>query len=176
VALFDAVHRGELDAIVMPERPIDILAQQIIAEVACDEIEEQELYGVMLGAYPFRQLDRKTFNEVVKMLADGFTTRRGRRGAHIHRDIITGRLRAKKGARQNAMINGGAIPDLFDYDVIAEPENVYVGSLNEDFAIESMEGDIFQLGNSTWRILGVNESKVRVVDAGASRPHCLLAG
>ncbi|HEX2616103.1 MAG TPA: hypothetical protein VHL57_01110, partial [Flavobacteriales bacterium] len=166
----DAVHRSELDAIVMPEKPIDILAQQIIAEVACEEIPEEELYAVMLGAYPFRALDRKTFDEVVKMLADGFTTRRGKRGAHIHRDIITGRLRAKKGARQIAMISGGAIPDLFDYDVIAEPENVYVGSLNEDFAIESMEGDVFQLGNSTWRILGVSESKVRVVDAEGAPP------
>ncbi|MBK8340321.1 MAG: DEAD/DEAH box helicase [Flavobacteriales bacterium] len=170
VALFDAVRRSELDAIVMPERPIDILAQQMIAEVACDEISEQELYGVMLGSYPFRNLDRKTFDEVVKMLADGFTTRRGKRGAHIHRDIITGRLRARKGARQMAMIGGGAIPDLFDYDVIAEPENVYVGSLNEDFAIESMEGDVFQLGNSTWRILGVSDSKVRVVDAEGQPP------
>ncbi len=178
VALFDAVRRSELDAIVMPERPIDILAQQMIAEVACSDsstgsgqgIEEQELYSVMLGAYPFRALDRKTFDDTVKMIADGFTTRRGRRGAHIHRDIITGRLRAKKGARQNALINGGAIPDLFDYDVIAEPENVRVGSLNEDFAIESMEGDIFQLGNSTWRILGVTASSVRVVDAEGQPP------
>ena len=168
--LLDAVRRSELDAIIMPEKPIDILAQQIVAEVACDEISEDELFAVMLGAYPFRALDRKTYDEVVKMLADGFTTRRGKRGAHIHRDIITGRLRAKKGARQNAILNGGAIPDLFDYDVIAEPENVYVGSLNEDFAIESMPGDVFQLGNSTWRILGVNESKVRVEDAQGQPP------
>jgi len=168
--LLDAVRRSELDAIIMPEKPIDILAQQIVAEVACEEIAEDELFAVMLGAYPFRQLDRKTYDEVVKMLADGFTTRRGKRGAHIHRDIITGRLRAKKGARQYALLNGGAIPDLFDYDVIAEPENVYVGSLNEDFAIESMPGDVFQLGNSTWRILGVNESKVRVEDAHGEPP------
>ncbi|MCB9166970.1 MAG: DEAD/DEAH box helicase [Flavobacteriales bacterium] len=169
-ALLDAVRRGELDAIVMPERPIDILAQQIVAEVACEEITEEELFAVMLGAYPFRQLERKTYDEVVKMLAEGFTTRRGRRGAHIHRDVVTGRLRAKKGARPFALLNGGAIPDLFDYDVIAEPENVYVGSLNEDFAIESLPGDIFQLGNSTWRILGVNESKVRVEDAHGEPP------
>lgn len=168
--LLDAVRRSELDAIIMPERPIDILAQQIVAEVSCEEIADDELFAVMLGAYPFRQLDRKTYDEVVKMLADGFTTRRGKRGAHIHRDIITGRLRAKKGARQYAILNGGAIPDLFDYDVIAEPENVFVGTLNEDFAIESMPGDIFQLGNSTWRILGVNESKVRVEDARGEPP------
>ena len=168
--LFDAVRRSELDAIIMPEKPIDILAQQIVAEVACEEIGEDELFAVMLGAYPFRQLDRKTYDEVVKMLADGFTTRRGKRGAHIHRDIITGRLRAKKGARQYAILNGGAIPDLFDYDVIAEPENVFVGTLNEDFAIESMPGDVFQLGNSTWRILGVTESKVRVEDAHGEPP------
>ncbi len=168
--LLDAVRRSELDAIIMPEQPIDILAQQIVAEVSCDEIADDELFAVMLGAYPFRQLDRKTYDDVVKMLADGFTTRRGKRGAHIHRDIITGRLRAKKGARQYAILNGGAIPDLFDYDVVAEPENVFVGTLNEDFAIESMPGDVFQLGNSTWRILGVNESKVRVEDAHGEPP------
>lgn len=176
VAMFDAIRRGDLDHIIMPERPIDILCQQIVAEVSCaddasgDGISEDELFGLMLGAYPFRALDRATFNEVVKMLADGFTTRRGKRGANLHRDVITGRLRPKKGARQNAILNGGAIPDLFDYDVVAEPENVVVGSLNEDFAIESLEGDIFQLGNNTWRILGVSESKVRVVDAEGQAP------
>jgi ATP-dependent Lhr-like helicase len=92
VALFDAVRRNELDAIIMPEKPLDILAQQIVAEVASDEIPESELYGVMLGAYPFRELIREEFDATVKMLSDGFTTRRGKRGANIHRDIITGRL------------------------------------------------------------------------------------
>ncbi len=173
VAMFDAIRRGDLDRIIMPECPIDILCQQIVAEVSCaDEegITEQELFGIMLGAYPFRSLDQEKFNEVLRMLGDGFTTRRGKRGANIHRDIITGRLRPKKGARQQAILNGGAIPDLFDYDVIAEPENVFVGTLNEDFAIESLEGDVFQLGNNTWRILGVTESKVRVADAEGRPP------
>jgi ATP-dependent Lhr-like helicase len=172
-AMFDAIRRGDLDRIVMPERPIDILCQQIVAEVSCaDEkgITEEELFGIMLGAYPFRELDKPTFNEVLRMLADGFTTRRGKRGANIHRDIVTGRLRPRKGARQHAILNGGAIPDLFDYDVIAEPENVFVGTLNEDFAIESLEGDVFQLGNNTWRILGVTDSKVRVADAEGQPP------
>lgn len=170
VALFDAIRRNELDVIIMPECPLDILAQQVVAEVSTGEIPEAELYSVMLGAYPFRELKREDFDATVKMLSDGFTTRRGKRGANIHRDIITGRLRARKGARQNAIISGGSIPDLFDYDVIAEPENVFIGSLNEDFAIESLPGDVFQLGNSTWRILGVNESKVRVVDAEGAAP------
>ncbi len=173
VAMFDAIRRGDLDRIIMPEKPIDILCQQIVAEVSCaDEegITEEELFGIMLGAYPFRALDKATFSEVLRMLGDGFTTRRGKRGANIHRDIVTGRLRAKKGARQHAILNGGAIPDLFDYDVIAEPENVFVGTLNEDFAIESLEGDVFQLGNNTWRILGVTESKVRVADAEGQPP------
>lgn len=170
VALFDAVRRNELDAIIMPEKPLDILAQQIVAEVASDEIPESELYGVMLGAYPFRELKREEFDATVKMLSDGFTTRRGKRGANIHRDIITGRLRARKGARQHAIISGGSIPDMFDYDVVAEPENIFIGTLNEDFAIESLPGDVFQLGNSTWRILGVSESKVRVVDAEGAPP------
>ncbi|HEY0978417.1 MAG TPA: DEAD/DEAH box helicase [Flavobacteriales bacterium] len=172
-AMFDAIRRGDLDRIIMPEKPIDILCQQIVAEVSCvDEegITEEELFGIMLGAYPFRALDKTLFADVLRMLGDGFTTRRGKRGANIHRDIVTGRLRAKKGARQNAILNGGAIPDLFDYDVIAEPENVFVGTLNEDFAIESLEGDVFQLGNNTWRILGVTESKVRVADAEGQPP------
>lgn len=173
VAMFDAIRRGDLDRIIMPEKPIDILCQQIVAEVSCaDEegITEEELFGIMLGAYPFRGLDKAIFSEVLRMLGDGFTTRRGKRGVNIHRDIVTGRLRAKKGARQHAILNGGAIPDLFDYDVIAEPENVFVGTLNEDFAIESLEGDVFQLGNNTWRILGVTESKVRVADAEGQPP------
>jgi ATP-dependent Lhr-like helicase len=169
-ALFDAVRRGELDRIITPEKPIDILAQQIVAEVASKEYTEDELFNVVRGAYPYRNLTREEFDEVVTMLSDGFTTRRGRRGIYLHRDAINGRLRARRGARLSAITSGGSIPDTFDYDVRLEPTNTFIGTLNEDFAIESSAGDIFQLGNKSWKILRVENNVVRVADAGTTPP------
>ncbi len=168
--LLDAVRRGELDQLRMPEKPLDILAQQIAAEVACQEWGEEELFQLTRQAYPYRNLERKEFDEVVEMLAQGFTTRRGRRGALIHHDAINGRLRARPGARLTALTNGGAIPDAFDYEVRLDPENVLLGSINEDFAIESMPGDIFLLGNRSWLIQRVESSIVRVTDAHGQSP------
>jgi ATP-dependent Lhr-like helicase len=169
-ALIDAVNKGELDRLIIPEKPLDILAQQVVAEVATDEWEVGALYELVTSAYPYRDLSQQEFNEVVKMLADGFTTRRGRRGAYLHHDAINGKVRGRKGARLTALTSGGAIPDTFNYDVVLEPENTYIGNLNEDFAIESMPGDIFQLGNHSWRILRVEEGKVRVQDAKGLPP------
>lgn len=164
-ALLDAVRRGELDRVIIPQKPVDILAQQIVAEVAADEWDTTALYDTVKKAYPFRELERKEFDEIVKMLSEGFTTRRGRRGAYLHHDAVNGKVRGRKGARLTALTSGGAIPDTFNYDVVLEPENTYIGNLNEDFAIESLPGDIFQLGNHSWRILRVEEGKVRVEDA-----------
>jgi len=171
VAIMDAIRHGELDKIIMPEKPLDILAQQLVAETACRDYNEEELFSLVRSAYPYRDLTRKEFDEVLTMLSDGFTTRRGRRGAYLYHDIINRLVSARKGARLTAIISGGSIPDNFDYDVVLEPENVFLGTLNEDFAIESIPGDIFQLGNNSWKILRVENGKVRVEDAHGQPPN-----
>ncbi len=169
-ALLASAARGDLDEIPIPDAPLDILAQQIVAECAAREWSADELYAVVCGAYPYRGLARERFDTVVRMLAEGFTTRRGRRGAYLHLDAVNGRLRGRRGARLTALTGGGAIPDTFDYEVRAEPDETMVGTIHEDFAIESMAGDVFQLGNTSWRILQVAGSTVRVAHAGDQRP------
>ncbi|SMO64491.1 DEAD/DEAH box helicase [Solitalea koreensis] len=171
VAIMDAIHRGELDRIIMPEKPLDILAQQIIAEAACKDYTEEALFALVKKAYPYRDLTRKEFEDVITMLSEGFTSRRGRTSAYIYHDIINEQIKARKGARLTAIMSGGAIPDNFEYDVMLEPENIFLGTLNEDFAIESIPGDIFQLGNNSWKILRVENGKVRVADAAGQPPN-----
>jgi ATP-dependent Lhr-like helicase len=146
------------------------LAQQITAEVSAREWPEDELFSLMRGAYPYRNLKREDFNECVRMLAEGFSTRRGRRGALLHHDAVNKMLRPRKGARLTAITSGGAIPDNADYRVMLEPESIVVGSVNEDFAVESLQGDIFQLGNTSYRILRVERGTVRVEDAHGQPP------
>ena len=169
-AMLDAIQRDELDRILIPEHPLDVLAQQIIAEVSAGEWHEQALYRAFQCARPYNNLDEAVFLEVVKMLADGFHTRRGRRGAYLHRDAVNGVLRPRRHARLTAITNGGAIPDHFDYDVILQPEGLFVGSVNEDFAFESMPGDIFQLGNFSYRMLKIEQGRVFVEDAHGLPP------
>ena len=169
-ALLDAVRRGELDRLIIPEKPIDILAQQIVAEAAAEEQGEDELFARMRRAWPYRNLTRKEFDETVEMLSTGFTTRRGRRGAYLHHDAVNGRLRARKGARLTAITSGGAIPDTADYQVVLEPAGTQVGTVHEDFAVESAPGDVFQLGNASWRILKVEPGRVLVEDAKGHPP------
>jgi len=169
-ALLDSVRRGELDHLTIPEQPIDILAQQIVAAVAAEEWTEDSLLEMVRHAYPFRNLSRENFDAVVRMLSEGFTTRRGRRGAYLHHDAVNNRLRARRGARLTAITNGGAIPDTSDYRVILEPSETFVGTLNEDFAIESLAGDIFQLGNTSYQIKRVEPGSVRVEDAHGQPP------
>ena len=170
VAIMDAIQRGELDRIIMPEKPIDVLAQQIVAETACQEFTEEELFTLVKKAYPYRDLSRKDFDEVITMLSEGFASRNGRRAAYIYHDMVNERIKARKGARLTAIMSGGAIPDNFDYDVMLEPGNVFLGTLNEDFAIESIPGDIFKLGNNSWKILRIENGKVRVEDAEGQPP------
>jgi len=169
-ALVRATAERRLDRLVIPDHPLDILAQQIVAAAAGDEWDEATLYELVRGAYPYRDLSRKDFDDVVQMLAEGFTTRRGRRGAYIHYDGVNRRLRGRRGARLAAITSGGAIPDIGDYRVILEPTETFVGTLNEDFAIESMPGDIFQLGNSSYLINRIESGQVRVVDAQGQPP------
>jgi ATP-dependent Lhr-like helicase len=169
-ALIDAVRRSELDHLEIPEQPLDIMAQQIVAAVAPEEWTEDALFEMVRGAYPFRNLKREKFDEVIRMLSEGFTTRRGRRGTYLHHDAVNRRLRGRRGARLSAITNGGAIPDTSDYRVILEPSETFVGTLNEDFAIESLAGDIFQLGNSSYEIKRVGAGEVRVLDAHGQPP------
>jgi ATP-dependent Lhr-like helicase len=154
----------------MAPKPLDILAQQLVAEVACEEWDEDALYDLVRNAYPYRDLTPEEFAEVVQMVARGFTTRRGRRGALIHYDGVHRRLRARRGSRLTAITAGGAIPDNADYRVVLEPDETFLGTVNEDFAVESMAGDVFQLGNAAWRILQVNSGTVRVADAAGEMP------
>src|SRR5690348_12487051 len=169
-ALLDAVRRGELDTLHIPPAPLDVLAQQIVAEVACGERDEAELFEMFRRAYPYRTLTREAFTDVLRMLAEGYSTRRGTRAAYLHRDAVNGKLRARRGARMTALTSGGAIPDTADYDVVLEPQSLRVGSVNEDFAVESIAGDIFQLGNQSYRILRVERGRVRVEDAAGAPP------
>jgi ATP-dependent Lhr-like helicase len=169
-ALIDSVRRGELDRLTIPDRPLDVLAQQIAAETAAQDWPEEALYDRLRRAWPFRALAREDFDAVVKMLAEGFATRQGRRGALIHRDAINRILRGRRGARTTALTSGGTIPDTADYQVLLEPENQVIGSVNEDFAVESMAGDIFQLGNASYRIQRVERGTVRVEDAKGLPP------
>lgn len=169
-ALLDCVRRGELDALIMPPAPLDVLAQQIVAEVACREWNEDALFDHLRRAWPYAALSREAYNDVVRMLADGFTMRRGTRGAWLHRDAVHGVLRGRAGARMTATMSGGTIPDTGDYSVVLDPASIQIGTVNEDFAIDSMAGDIFQLGNASYRILRVEPGRVRVEDAQGLPP------
>jgi ATP-dependent helicase Lhr and Lhr-like helicase len=169
-ALLDSVGRGELDRLTIPEQPLDVLAQQIVAEVAAQEQSEDALWTLVRRAWPYRSLPREDFTAVLTMLGEGFSTRRGRRGALIHYDAVNHELRAARGARLTALTSGGAIPDNADYRVLLEPENHIIGSVNEDFAVESLAGDVFQLGNRSYRILRVERGVVRVEDAHGQPP------
>ncbi|MGI9065272.1 MAG: DEAD/DEAH box helicase [Pyrinomonadaceae bacterium] len=169
-AIIDSVGRGELDRLELPEQPLDILAQQIVAASAAEEWTEDRLFQMVRRAYPYRNLDREKFDSVIRMLAEGFSTKRGRRSAYLHHDAVNHRIRGRRNARISAITSGGAIPDTADYAVVLEPSELVIGSVNEDFAIESLQGDIFQLGNTSWRVLRVEQGKVRVEDAHGQPP------
>jgi ATP-dependent helicase Lhr and Lhr-like helicase len=170
VAILRSIREQKLDAIEIPQKPLDLLAQQMVACVACEEWDEKALYDRMRSAYPYRDLSREEFDDVLRMLADGFSTRRGRRAALVHHDAVNHRVRARRGASLTALTSGGAIPDNADYRVLVDPGETFIGTVNEDFAIESMAGEIFQLGNASWRILQVNSGTVRVEDARGQPP------
>ena len=169
-ALLRGARGGRLDALVIPQCPLDILAQQIVAECAAAEWAEDDLLTLVRGAAPFAAVSAGDFDEVAAMLAEGIRTGRGRRAAYLHRDQVNGKLKARRGARLAALTSGGAIPELGDFRVLAEPDNALVGTVNEDWAIESMAGDIFLLGTTSWRIRRVEPGIVRVEDAHGAPP------
>ena len=165
-----AVRAGELDRTWMPAKPLDVLAQQMVATVAAAEMEEEALWALVRRAWPYRALTRGEFDAVLGILCEGVADRRGRRGAYLHRDRVHGRLRARRGARLAAITSGGAIPDTGDYDVIEEAAGTFVGRVHEDFAVESQRGDIFLLGNMSWRIRRVESGRVLVENAHGLPP------
>ncbi|UVL39859.1 DEAD/DEAH box helicase [Pseudomonas sp. B21-040] len=169
-ALLDCVRRGELDTLQIPEAPLDVLAQQIIAEVSCQEWPEQALLEMLRNASPYAGLDEKHYQALLHMLAEGYNGRQGIRSAYLHRDAVTRTLRGRRGAKLTAVTSGGTIPDNADYSVLLEPQGLNIGSVNEDFAVESIAGDVFQLGNTSYRILRVDTGKVRVEDAQGQPP------
>ncbi len=169
-ALLRCVQHGELDRLSIPEKPLDVLAQQMVAAASTEDWDENEFFELVRSAWPYRNLTREEFDDVVKMLGEGFSTKRGRRAALIHHDAVNHRIRGRRGARLTALTSGGAIPDNADYRVIIEPSETFVGTVNEDFAVESLAGDIFQLGNASWRILRINSGVVRVEDAKGQPP------
>ncbi len=169
-ALLNAVHAGRLDTIIQPELPADILAQQIVAEVAAEEWSSDDLFGLFKRARPFRNLSRELFDETIELVSNGVTTGRGRRGAWVHHDGVNGELRGRKGARLVALTSGGAIPEIGDFRVLAAPDDTLIGTVNEEWAVESMAGDIFLLGTHSWQIRRIETGVVRVVDAGGAPP------
>jgi ATP-dependent Lhr-like helicase len=170
-ALVRAIRNGELDRLAIPDAPMDILAQQIVAMCAAEDWNEQELFDTIRKAYPYRELPRAEFDRIVEMLSEGIAARRGRYGAHLHRDRVNGILRPRRGARLAAITSGGAIPDNALYTVIAQPEGTVVGTIHEDFAVESLAGDVFLLGNTSWRVRRVqNSGSVLVEDAQGAAP------
>jgi ATP-dependent Lhr-like helicase len=169
-ALLRGAHAGRLDAIIMPVQPLDIVAQQIVAECAAEDWAEDDMFELVRRAAPFAGLSREEYDDVLDMSSEGITTGRGRRAAYLHRDQVNGQLRARRGARLAALTSGGAIPELGDFRVVAEPDETMVGTVNEDWAVESMPGDTFLLGTTSWRIKRVEPGTVRVTDAHGAPP------
>ncbi len=171
-ALVRAIKHNELDKLEIPECPIDILAQQIVAMVAVEEVNEVQLFHDVKKAYPYRNLEKSKFDQVIEMLSDGISSRRGRYGAYLLRDQVNGTLKARRGARLAAITSGGAIPESALYAVIQEPEGHSIGTLDEHFAIDSHRGDVVLLGNTSWRIRRIDNvgGKVFVEDAHGAPP------
>jgi ATP-dependent Lhr-like helicase len=169
-ALVHAIRGGALDHLEIPPWPTDVLAQQVVAAAACEPWSEDDLFQLVRQAYPYRELPRREFDAVLEMLSEGVSTRRGRSGTYLHRDAVNGIVRGRRGARLAAITSGGAIPDNASYAVVAEPEGTIVGTLDEDFAVESLAGDVFLLGTTSWRIRRVEAGRVRVEDAQGAAP------
>ena len=170
-ALVRSIREGLLDRIIIPECPLDVLAQQVVAECAATEWNDDELFALVKRAYPYRNLSRESFDEVIGILANGISARRGRYGTYLYHDAVNKRLRARRGSRLAAITSGGAIPENALYTVIAEPEGIVVGTLDEDFAVESLRGDIVLLGNTSWRIRRIQSGSVLVEDAQGAPPN-----
>jgi len=169
-ALVSAIRGGDLEKIQVPRNALDVLAQQMVAACACETWEEDAFYALARGTYSYRDLPREDYEALLTMLSEGIATSRGRSAALLHRDQVNHRIKGRRGARLIAITSGGAIPENANYMVVAEPDGRNVGTLDEDFAIESMAGDVFLLGTNSWRIRRVEQGRVRVEDAHGAPP------
>ncbi len=169
-ALVRGIGRGNLDELHLRDAPLDILSQQLVAMCAAEELGEDEAFALFRRAAPYADLERARFDQIVEMLSDGISDRRGRAGAHLFRDRVGGRLKARRGARLAAVTSGGAIPDNANYAVVQWPAEIRIGEVDEDFAIDSSPGDIFQLGNTSWQIRRIEAGRVIVDDAHGKPP------
>jgi ATP-dependent helicase Lhr and Lhr-like helicase len=169
-ALMRSIAQGELDRLLVPSTPLDVMSQQIVAMAAAEDWQENDLFTLIRRAYCYADLTRADFDAVIDMLSEGISTKRGRSGAFLHRDRVHGIVRGRRGARLAAITSGGAIPDNAQFLVLAEPDETVVGTLDEDFAVESMAGDVFMLGSTSWRIRRVEAGRVRVEDAKGAAP------
>jgi ATP-dependent Lhr-like helicase len=171
-ALIHAIKEGDLDELIIPEQPLDILSQQIVAACATTDWREEDLFNLVKRAYPYKDLSREKFAEILTMLSEGVAGTRGRYGAYLFHDQINGIVKGRRGSRLTAIMSGGAIPDNSLFSVIAEPQGTMVGTLDEDFAVESNRGDIILLGNTSWQIRRIESAsgKVIVEDAHGAPP------
>ena len=167
-----AIKQGDLDRIQIPTAPLDILAQQIVAMCSCEDWDEDALFDCVRRAYPYGSLRREEYDRILEMLSQGIAAKRGRYGAYLFRDMVNRRLRGRRGARLAAITSGGAIPDTALFTVVAQPDEIVVGTVDEDFAVESNAGDIMLLGNTSWRIRRIesNSGRLLVEDAHGAPP------
>jgi len=170
-AVVRAIRRGQLETIEIPSAPLDILIQHLIAEVAAQEWDVRALFDLCRAAYPYREISWEEFESLVQLIAEGFVPGRRRLYAYLSYDQREGRLRPRRGGRLAALTSGGAIPETATYSVVAEPDGTVVGTVDEDFAIESLAGDIMLLGTTSWRIRAIETGKVRVEDAHGQPPN-----
>lgn len=161
-ALIYAIQNGDLDQLMIPKEPLDVLAQQMVAACVTQDWSEKALFKLVKKAYPYNHLSKETFNAVLTILSEGISTSRGRYGAYLFRDQVNGLVKARRNARLVAIMNGGAIPDAALFTVIAQPENLTIGTLDEDFAIDSHRGDIILLGSTSWKINQIESTKGRI--------------
>ena len=169
-ALVQAMRAGDLDRLEIPPQPLDVLMQQIVAACAAESWNENALYSVLRRAYPYRELTRGEFEELIEVLHRGIESSRGRYGAFVMRDAVHRELHARRGARLAAVCNGGTIPDTAQYAVIMQPEGLQIATLDEHFAIDSSSGDVILLGNTSWRIQRIETGRVFVEDAHGQPP------
>jgi len=169
-ALVRGVRNGNLDQIELRDAPLDILSQQIVASCAAEDLAEADLVSMIRSATPYAEISDERIEQIMTMLGEGVSDRRGRTGAYLHRDRVGGIVKARRSARLAAITSGGAIPDNNNYTVVQFPEETQVGTVDEDFAIDSSAGDIFQLGNTSWKIRRIEAGRVLVEDARGQPP------
>ncbi|MBE0635449.1 hypothetical protein IH601_05590, partial [Candidatus Bipolaricaulota bacterium] len=168
-AMSRSMLRGEVSHVSIPRNPLDVLAQQVVAMVAVDEWDVDTLYACIRRAYPYRDLPIDGFHCVLEMISGRFDTSslpvlRPR----VSWDRIHNRLMPLPGTRQQAILNGGVIPDTGQYPMMLEDGKTRLGELDEEFVFERRLGDTFVLGTGHWRILEVTADRVIVAPSEES--------